>query len=207
MRHPPTPCCPASTMSATNVPVLQHMHTHVSSESGKIYLDGEKKGVISSDVDIADVEADLEAIEADIIAAQADSENLTYEEARVIVQEILDEYQLGTWAALRHIGLSLRNVGPDPNFPPQIMENAVKFLNDTSIKQDPVHFRRVFREIKVAASFLRDNSPYPEVRAVYVHDMALSTSPIPLIDKSATGLIIRTIRASLAAHCAHGSLV
>ena len=46
------------------------------------------------------------------------------------------------------------------------MENSVRFLQDEHLKEDPVAFRKLFAEIKVAASFLRDNSPYPEVRAV-----------------------------------------
>ena len=52
-----------------------------------------------NDVNLAEVEGDLEALEEDIIAAQADAEKLSYEDARLIVQEIVDEYQL------------------DPNFP------------------------------------------------------------------------------------------
>lgn len=128
-------------MSNIDAPALQRTHTHSS-------YDDEKKEGLPSDVDLTKIEGDLEALEEDIAAAQADSENLTYEEARVFVQEIVDEYQL------------------DPNFPPHIMESAVKFLEDPTLKDDPREYRKVFTEIKLASSFLRDNSPYPEVRAV-----------------------------------------
>ena len=45
------------------------------------------------------------------------------------------------------------------------METATRFLRETDIKTDPVLFRELFAEIRLAAAFLRDNSPYPEVRA------------------------------------------
>ncbi|EJD48017.1 OPT-domain-containing protein [Auricularia subglabra TFB-10046 SS5] len=128
-------------MSGAEVAALGRAPTHSS-------IDDEKKDQLPSDVDLTQVEGDLEALEEDIIAAQADAEKLTYEDARLVVQEIVDEYQL------------------DPNFPPHIMENAVRFLEDPTLKDDPAQYRKVFAEIKLSASFLRDNSPYPEVRAV-----------------------------------------
>lgn len=128
-------------MSGAELTALDRAPTHSS-------IDDEKKDQLPSDVDLAAVEGDLEALEEDIMAAQADAEKLTYEDARLVVREIVDEYQL------------------DPNFPPHIMENAVRFLEDPTLKDDPAQYRKVFAEIKLSASFLRDNSPYPEVRAV-----------------------------------------
>ncbi|KZV96399.1 OPT-domain-containing protein [Exidia glandulosa HHB12029] len=129
-------------MSAIDAPVLHERDRTPS-------IDDEKKeDVFAADVDLAVAEGDLEAVEEDIRAAQADAEKLTYEDARLLVQEIVDEYQL------------------DPNFPPHVMESAVRFLQDPTLKDDAAQYRKVFAEIKLAASFLRDNSPYPEVRAV-----------------------------------------
>lgn len=96
-------------MSTLDAPVLERVRTTSS-------VDDEKKDGFPSDVDLAEVEGDLEALEADIAAAQADAEKLTYEDARLIVMEIVDEYQL------------------DPNFPPHIMESAVAFLEDPTLK-------------------------------------------------------------------------
>ncbi|KZV84366.1 small oligopeptide transporter [Exidia glandulosa HHB12029] len=99
-----------------------------------------------------------------------DSERLTYEDAKQLVQEIVDEYQL------------------DPNFPPHLMESASRFLTDENLKEDPVAYRRIFAELQVAASFLRDNSPYPEVRAV-VSNTDDPTIPVSTIRAWVIGLI------------------
>ncbi|KZW01241.1 OPT-domain-containing protein [Exidia glandulosa HHB12029] len=151
-------------MAAIEAPVLERVQTHSS-------IDDEKKNALPSDVDIADVEGDLEALEDDIIAAQADAEKLSYEDARALVHEIVDEYQL------------------DPNFPPHIMGSAVRFLEDPNLKDDPVEYRKVFTEVKLAASFLRDNSPYPEVRAV-VSNTDDPTLPCSTLRAWVIGLIL-----------------
>lgn len=48
------------------------------------------------------------------------------------------------------------------------MESASRFLTDENLKEDAVAYRRIFAELQVAASFLRDNSPYPEVRLTHL---------------------------------------
>lgn len=95
----------------------------------------DEKDDIYKNVDVHAMEDDLEALDEDMQAVH-DSERLTYEDAKQLVQEIVDEYQL------------------DPNFPPHLMESASRFLTDENLKEDPVAYRRIFAELQVAASFL-----------------------------------------------------
>ena len=85
--------------------------------------------------------------------------------AREVVQEIVDEYEL------------------DPNFPSSVMDNALRFLNDDAVRQDTAIYRKLFAEIRLAATLLRDNSPYPEVRAGMYHTAHGASWPpaVPLL--------------------------
>lgn len=48
---------------------------------------------IYKNVDMHAMEGDMEALDEDMVAAQ-DADRLTYEDAKQLVQEIVDEYQL-----------------------------------------------------------------------------------------------------------------
>ncbi|KDQ12029.1 hypothetical protein BOTBODRAFT_176795 [Botryobasidium botryosum FD-172 SS1] len=113
----------------------------------------EKASEKSFDVDVLDVKEEVvqgleitDENQARIIFQQAEA--ITDEEAEEIMQEVLDEH--------RH----------DPAYPSHVIDIAQRFLENESVRNDPVEYMRVLKEAKMECALITQDSPYAEVRAV-----------------------------------------
>ncbi|EIN12782.1 OPT-domain-containing protein [Punctularia strigosozonata HHB-11173 SS5] len=98
--------------------------------------------------DVAVLESDMQAVGQDVEEAIAAARNMTQEEVEDIIQQIV------------------RDHNHDPNFPSRVLASARRFLEDPSVREDPVEYHKLFEELKVEAALIKINSPYAEVRAV-----------------------------------------
>ncbi|CAG7854939.1 Sexual differentiation process protein isp4 [Serendipita indica DSM 11827] len=95
---------------------------------------------LAAELDIVDEK------KADLLFQQAEA--ISDEEAEEIMREILEEH--------RH----------NPFFPSRVLELARDFTENPHVKEDPVHYQRLLKEVKMEAALIVNDSPYVEVRAV-----------------------------------------
>ncbi|KAK0630472.1 OPT oligopeptide transporter protein-domain-containing protein [Bombardia bombarda] len=92
--------------------------------------------------------SDLNVTERDLIEAKATAEEMTLDEVRTLMRNVLK---------IHH---------HDPNFPQTVLDKINEFLGNDTIFESPDNYEDLIFEMKVEAALITNNSPYSEVRAV-----------------------------------------
>ncbi|PVF97003.1 OPT-domain-containing protein [Serendipita vermifera] len=100
----------------------------------------EVRNALAAELDIVDEK------KADLLFKQA--EEISDEEAEEIMREIIEEH------------------GHNPFFPSHVLTLAREFIENPHVRDDPVNYQRLLREVKMEAALVINDSPYVEVRAV-----------------------------------------
>ncbi|KAJ7775950.1 OPT-domain-containing protein [Mycena maculata] len=99
-------------------------------------------------IDVVVLAAELEAVPDDLEEAAEHAQRMSAAEIEAVIHRIVDDH------------------GDDPNFPPLILAAANRYLFDTTLKENPAEYQRLYDELKVEAAMIVINSPYAEVRAI-----------------------------------------
>ncbi|PVF96622.1 OPT-domain-containing protein [Serendipita vermifera] len=95
---------------------------------------------LAAELDIVDEK------KAELLFQQASQ--ITDAEAEEIMREVLEEHE------------------HNPLFPVHVLNLAREFIGNPHIKEDPVNYERLLKEVKMEAALIINDSPYVEVRAV-----------------------------------------
>ncbi|KAJ9149437.1 OPT-domain-containing protein [Pleurostoma richardsiae] len=99
------------------------------------------------------VETVLNVTEDDLHEAKALAGQMSLEEVRALMENVLKMHQ------------------NDPNFPHLIIEKIKDFLGNDDMFDNPIKYEDIIYEMKLEAALITNNSPYSEVRAVVTnHD-------------------------------------
>lgn len=98
--------------------------------------------------EIHKVEHDLVITGDDLANVQGTAEELSLEETRDILRDVIKNHE------------------NDQNFPIQVLHSMKEFVANHDIFEHPEKYATLITEMKVEAALIKDDSPYPEVRAV-----------------------------------------
>ncbi|CAE6449591.1 unnamed protein product [Rhizoctonia solani] len=136
---------------ATPVTGLPHLSERKTS-SRSLSIDEKDTKLYDKEVfggeDGSEVARDLEVDVQQLERLSKLAEQISDEEAETIIREVLEEH--------RH----------DPSYPSTVLEVAKRFIEDTTLKDDPVLYQRTMKQVKMEVALIIHDSPYVEVRAV-----------------------------------------
>ncbi|KAJ7155164.1 OPT-domain-containing protein [Mycena filopes] len=99
-------------------------------------------------IDVNVVAVEIRAVPEDVLEAADHAQTMSALEIEAIIQRIVDEH------------------ADDPNFPPEVLNAANRYLKDEDLRSQPADFQLIYDELKIQAAMMVINSPYTEVRAV-----------------------------------------
>ncbi|RDW75850.1 putative opt oligopeptide transporter [Coleophoma crateriformis] len=102
----------------------------------------------TDEISLGAVEQELNVTENDLLEARDGAKDLSLEETRVIMTQVLQIHE------------------QDPNFPLTIIQRIQEFLANENIFESPEKHADLIQEMKIEAALITNNSPYAEVRAV-----------------------------------------
>lgn len=97
---------------------------------------------------VTKVEHDLVITGDDLAKAQEAAEGLSLEETRGVLRDVIQNHE------------------NDQNFPMQVLQSMKEFLANDDIIENPEKHETLIAEMKVEAALIKNDSAYPEVRAV-----------------------------------------
>jgi len=97
---------------------------------------------------VEEIEQHLVISGEDFAKAQQAAKELTLEETKAILKDVIQNHE------------------NDQNFPLQVLENMKEFIANEDIFENPHKHTALIAEMSVEAALIKNDSPYPEVRAV-----------------------------------------
>ncbi|KAG9100511.1 hypothetical protein FRC06_004058 [Ceratobasidium sp. 370] len=129
-----------STTSLTELPSL----TERKASSGSVRIDEKEVNAFDKE-EGSEVARDLEIDSQQLDRLAGLAEQITDEEAEVIIREVLNDH--------RH----------DPLYPNSVLDVAKRFLEDPDLHNNPVLYQKTLREVKMEVALIVHDSPYAEV--------------------------------------------
>lgn len=102
----------------------------------------------AADEVISKVEHDLIITDDDLAKVQEAAKELSLEETRDVLREVIQNHE------------------NDQNFPIQVLQSMKEFIANDDILDNPEKYGTLIAEMRVEAALIKDDSAYPEVRAV-----------------------------------------
>lgn len=102
----------------------------------------------TADEVIQKVEHDLIVTGEDLANVEEAAKELSLEETRHILRDVIQNHE------------------NDQNFPIQVLQSMKEFVSNGDILDHPEKHETLIAEMRVEAALIKEDSPYPEVRAV-----------------------------------------